>query len=206
MQVHIYIYIFSSFHYYAKSLLLCNSLLCAVNIWVNSVDAILKLPLLSSSVSSVQFSCSVMSDSLWPQGLERARPPYALPTLRAFLDSCPSSQWCHPTISSSVIHVSSCLQSFPASESFPVSQFFSSGGQSIGISASASVLPVTIHDWFPSNTNIVLMFSCRILNDWTITIILTSYTSGITRFSLFTVLVPFTSIFVKEMEMVTKPL
>ena len=75
MQVHIYIYIFSSFHYYAKSLLLCNSVLCAVNIWVNSVDAILKLPLLSSSVSSVQFSCSVMSDSLWPQGLERARPP-----------------------------------------------------------------------------------------------------------------------------------
>ena len=131
---------------------------------------------------------------------------HPLPTLRAFLDSCPSSQWCHPTVSSSVIHVSSCLQSFPASESFPVSQFFSSGGQSIGISASASVLPVTIHDWFPSNTNIVLMFSCRILNDWTITIILTSYTSGITRFSLFTVLVPFTSIFVKEMEMVTKPL
>jgi len=205
MQVHIYI-IFSSFHYYAKSLLQCNSVLCTVNIWVNSVDAILKLPSLSSVVSSVQFSCSVMSDSLWPQGLQCARPPYPLPTLRAFSDSCPSSQWCHPTISSSVIHVSSYLQSFPASESFPVSQFFSSGGQSIGVSASASVLPVNIQDSFPSNINIVLIFSCRILNDWTVTISLTSYTSGIIGFSLFTVLVPFTSIFVKGMEMVTKPL
>ena len=155
---------------------------------------------------SFQISRSVMFDSLRPHESQYPRPPCPSPTPRVHSNPCPLSQWCHPTISSSVIHVSSCLQSFPASESFPVSQFFSSGGQSIGVSASASVLPVTIQDWFPSNTNIVLMFSCRILNDWTITIILTSYTSGITRFSLFTVLVPFTSIFVKEMEMVTKPL
>ena len=156
--------------------------------------------------SKVQFSHSVVSDPLRSRGLQHTRPPCPSPIPRAYLKSCPLRQWCHPTISPSVIPFSSHLQSFSASESFPVSQFFSSGGQSIGISASASVLPVTIHDWFPSNTNIVLMFSCRILNDWTITIILTSYTSGITRFSLFTVLVPFTSIFVKEMEMVTKPL
>ena len=102
-----------------------------------------------SKFSSVQFSCSVVSDSLWPQGLQHARPPCASPTPRACSNSYPSSRWCHPTISSSVISFSSCPQSCPASGSFQVSQFFTSGGQSIGVSASASVLPMYIQDWFP---------------------------------------------------------
>ena len=92
--------------------------------------------------SSVQFSCSVMSDSWRPHGLQHARFPCPSPTPRACSNSCPSSQWCHPTISSSVIPFSFCLQSFPASGSFPMSQLFALGGQSIGISASASVFPM----------------------------------------------------------------
>ena len=99
---------------------------------------------------TVLFSQSVVSDSLWPQGLQYARLPCPSPTPGASSNSCPSSQWCHPTISSSVVPFSSCLQSFPASGSFPMSQFFASGGQSIGVSASASALPVNIQDWFPS--------------------------------------------------------
>ena len=87
-----------------------------------------------------------MSDSLWPHGLQHARPS---PTLRAYSNSCPLSWRCHPTISSSVIHFSSCLQSFLASGSFQMSQFFTSGGQGIGVSASASVPPMNIQDWFP---------------------------------------------------------
>ena len=98
---------------------------------------------------SVQFRCSVMSDSLQPHGLQHARPPCPSPTPRIYSNSCPLSQWCHPTISSSVVPFSSCLQSFPASGSFLMSQFFASGGQSIGVSASASVLPMHIQDWFP---------------------------------------------------------
>ena len=90
-----------------------------------------------------------MSDSSRPHGLQHARLPYPSPTPEACSDSCPSSQWCHPTISFSVIPVSSCLQSFPESGSFPVSQLFTSDGQSIGVSASASVLPMNIQDWFP---------------------------------------------------------
>ena len=93
--------------------------------------------------SSVQFSHSVASDSLWPRGLQHARPPCPSPTPRAYSNSCPLSQWCHPTISSSVI-LFSCLQSFPASGSFQMSQVFASGGQSIGVSASTSVLPMNI--------------------------------------------------------------
>ena len=85
------------------------------------------------------FSCSVISDSLWPHGLQHTRPPCPSPTLEACSNSCPSSQWCHPT---SVIPFSSCFQSFPASGSFPMSQFFHSGGQTIG--ASESILPM---DW-----------------------------------------------------------
>ena len=88
----------------------------------------------------VQFSHSVMSNSFWPHGLQACRLLYLSPNPRAYSNSCPSSQWCHPTISSSVLPFSSCLQSFPASESFPISQFFVSDGQSIGVSASASVL------------------------------------------------------------------
>ena len=98
---------------------------------------------------SVQFSRSVTSDSLWPHALQHTRPPCPSPTPGACSNSGPSSRWCHPTISSSVISFSSCLQSFPASGSFQMSQFFPSGGQSIGVSASASVLPVNIQDWFP---------------------------------------------------------
>ena len=98
---------------------------------------------------SVQFSHSVVSDSLWLHGLQHARLPCPLPTPGAYSNSCPLSWWCHPTISSSVIPFSSHLQSFPASGSFPMSQFFASGGQSIGVSASASVLPMNIQDWFP---------------------------------------------------------
>ena len=93
-----------------------------------------------------------MSDSLQPHGLQYTRLPCPSPTLRACSNACPLSQWCHPTISSSVFPLSSCLQSFPASGSFPVSQFFTSSGQSIGVSASASVLPVNIQDWFPGWT------------------------------------------------------
>ena len=90
-----------------------------------------------------------MSNSLWPHGLQNTRFPCPSPTPRAYLNSCPLRQWCHPTISSSVIPFSSRLQSFPASGSFPVSQLFTSGGHSIGISASTSVLPMNIQDWFP---------------------------------------------------------
>ena len=97
---------------------------------------------------SVQFSRSVTSDSLWPHGLQNARLPCPSPTPRAFSNSCPSSRWCHPTISSSVVPFSSCLQSFPASGSFPVSQFFASGGQSVGVSASGSVLYVFMFPYF----------------------------------------------------------
>ena len=105
--------------------------------------------LFTVSISSVQFSCSVMSDSLRPHGLQHARPPCPSPTPRVYSNSCPLSQWCHPTISSSVIPFSSHLQSCPASGSFPMSQFFASGGQSIGVSASTSVLPMNIQDWCP---------------------------------------------------------
>ena len=98
--------------------------------------------------SQYQFSCSVVSNSLWPHGLQHARLPCPSPTPRVYSNSCPLSWWCHPTISSSVVPFS-CLQSFPASGSFPMSQFFTSGGQRIGVSASASVLPLTIQDWFP---------------------------------------------------------
>ena len=90
-----------------------------------------------------------MSDSLWPHGLQYARLHCPLPTPRACSNSCPSSRWCYPTISSSVIPFSSHHQSFLASGSFPMSQFFATGGQSIGVSASALVLPMNIQDWFP---------------------------------------------------------
>ena len=90
-----------------------------------------------------------MSDSLQSHGLQHARPPCPPLTPRVYSNSCSLSQWCHPTISSSVIPFSSCLQSFPASGSFQMSQLFALGGQSFGVSASTSVLPMTIQDWFP---------------------------------------------------------
>jgi len=104
-------------------------------------------------ISSFQFSCSVVSDSLWPHGLQHTTPLCPSPTPGVYSNSCPLSQWCHPTISSSVVPFSSCLQSFPASESFQMSQLFTSGGQSIGVSASASVLLMNIQDWFPLGSN-----------------------------------------------------
>ena len=101
------------------------------------------------SHSFSQFSFSVVSDSLQPHGLQHTRLPCPSPTPGAYSNSCPLSRWCHPTTSSSVVPFSSRLQSFPATGTFPVSQFFTSGGQSIGASASASVLPTNIQDWFP---------------------------------------------------------
>ena len=100
------------------------------------------------SILFSQFSCSVMSDSLWPHGLQHTRPPCPSPTPGVYSNSCPLSQWCHPTISSSVVPFSSCPQSFPASGSFQMIQLFASGGQSIRASPSASVLPVNTQDWF----------------------------------------------------------
>ena len=99
--------------------------------------------------SSVQFSHSVMSDSLRPHESQQSRPPCPSPTLGVHSDSRPSSQWCHPAISSSVVPFSSCPQSLPASESFPVSQLFAWSGQSIGVSALASFLPKNTQDWSP---------------------------------------------------------
>ena len=99
--------------------------------------------------SSVQFRHSVLSNSLWPYEPQHARPPCPSPTPRVYSNSCPLSCWCHPTISSSVVPFSSCLQSFPVSGFFQMSRFFTSGGQSIGVSASASVPPMNIEDWFP---------------------------------------------------------
>ena len=96
-----------------------------------------------------QFSCSVISNSLQPHGLRHTRLPCPSPTPGVYSDSCPSSQWCHPTISFSVVPFSSRHQSYPASGSFLVSQVFTSGGQSIGVSASASVLTMNIQNWFP---------------------------------------------------------
>ena len=99
---------------------------------------------------SVQFSCSVMSDSLWPHESQHARPPSPSPIPGVHSDSRPSSQWCHPAISSSVIPFSSCPQSLPASESFPMSQLITWGGQSTGVSALASLLPKKSQGWSPS--------------------------------------------------------
>ena len=104
---------------------------------------------MGTGLTRLLFSRSVMSDSLWPHGLKHARLPCCSPSPEACSNSCPLSQWCHPTISSSVIPFSSCLLSFPESGSFPKSQFFTSGGQSIGVSASASAFPKTIQGWFP---------------------------------------------------------
>ena len=111
-----------------------------------------------SALNTVSYSCCcccccccclVMSTYLWPHGLQHARLPCPSPSPRACSNSCPLSQWCHPTILLSVVSLSSCLQSFPESGSFPMSQFFASGGQSIGVSASSSVIPMNIQDLFP---------------------------------------------------------
>ena len=133
--------------YFSANNLICLSLrkkIKAKNTW-NTLN--FSFPIVLIRVLSVQFSHSVMSGSLWPHGLQHTRLPCPSPTPRACSSSCPSSWWCHPTISSSVIPFSSHLQSFPASGSFPMNQFFPSGGQSTG--ASASVFPMNTQDWSP---------------------------------------------------------
>ena len=109
----------------------------------------LPLNVCSPLTSSGQFSHSVVSDSLRPHEMQLSRPPCPSPTPRLYPNSCPLSRWCHPAISSSVVPFSSCPQSLPASESFPMSQLFAWGGQSIGVSASASVFPMNTQDWSP---------------------------------------------------------
>ena len=114
-----------------------------------TLGKLLYLPKSSYPGVSDQFSCTVVSDSLWPHEPQHARPPCPSPTPAVHPNPSPLSQWCHPTISSSVVPLSSCPQSFPASGSFQMSQLFTSGGQSIGISASTSVLPMNTQDWSP---------------------------------------------------------
>ena len=126
-----------------------NYALTAIIGWCRQVSKSLTLLVDDIARISVQFSHSFMSDSLPPHGLQNTRLPCPSPTPGACSDSCPLSQWCHPTISSSVIPFSSCLQSFPTSGSFPVSQLCASGGQSIGISDLATILSVNIQDWSP---------------------------------------------------------
>ena len=113
------------------------------------MNFLLKTSQVFSPVLSVQFSGSVMSDSLWPHEPQHIRPPCPSPTPRVHPNPCPLSQWCHPAISSSVVPFSSCPQSFPAAGSFQMSQLFTSGSQSIGVSASTSVLPMNTQDPFP---------------------------------------------------------
>ena len=115
---------------------------------IRNLGVVTDLFVFSTSTFSVQFSHSVVSDSLRPHKVQHARPPCPSPTPGVHPNP-PASQWCHPTISSSIVPFSSCLQSFTASGSFQMSQFFASGGQSIGVSASTSVLPMNIQDWFP---------------------------------------------------------
>ena len=119
------------------------------NLWRNNGN--------SQSVS--QFSHSVVSDSLWPHELQHTRPPCPSPIPGVHSDSCPPSQWCHPAIASSVVPFSSCPQSLPASQSFPRSQLFTWGGPSIGVSASASVLPVNIQGCFPLGLTFLILQS-----------------------------------------------
>ena len=118
------------------------------------------------------FSRSVMSYSLWPHRLQHVRLPCPSPSPRACSNSSPSSLWCHTTISSSVVPFPSCLQDFPACGSFPMSQFFASGGHSIGALASAPVLPMNIHDWLPLGlTSLISLQSkglSRVFSDTTV--------------------------------------
>ena len=115
-------------------------------VWIQKIMT--TIPTLTFISCGIQFSRSVISKSLQPHGLQHARPPCPSPTLRVYSSSCPLSWWCHPTTTSSVVPFSSHLQSLPESGSFPMSQFFASGGQSIGVSASALALPMNIQ-WFP---------------------------------------------------------
>ena len=149
---------FSMFHFlsFCSQVTLCSNFL-SVSVLFHLAQCILW-----HSVS--QFSCSVMSDSLQPHGLQHGRPPCPSPTARVYSNSCPLSRWCHPTISSSVVPFSG-LQSFPASGSIPMSQFFVSDGQSIEVSASASVLPMKI---VVTNSRIFLFFWISFFKGWII--------------------------------------
>ena len=137
-------------HKHGLNGLILLSDLSQINLYIqlNPYQNCSRLPI-SYRNGSIQFSHSVVSNSLWPHELQYARLPCPSPTPGACSNSCPLSRWCHPTISSSVVSSSSHLQSSPASESFQMNQFFTSGGQSIGVSASASVLPMNIQDWSP---------------------------------------------------------
>ena len=144
-------YFFSFCQVYFKAMFcyLCWILMSVCLLRVHLIMIMKIASLIQLVFSSVQFSCSVVSDSLWRHGLQHARPPCLSLTPRVYPNSCPLSQWCHPTISSSVIPFSFCPQSFSASGSFEMSQLFTSGGPNIGVSASTSVLPVNTQDWSP---------------------------------------------------------
>ena len=128
-----------------KQMFFWNSLAFSMIQWMLAIWSL--VPLVFINPASVQFSHSVVSDSLWPHGLQHARPPCPSATPRAFSNSCPWSRWCHLSISSSVVLFLSCLKLFPASGSFTMCQFFTTGGQSIG--ASASVLSMNFQNSFP---------------------------------------------------------
>ena len=123
---------------------------CFRNHYFNSLNYIgYCMPIYTDLIMLLLFSHSIVSNSLWPHKLQDSRLLSPSPSSRVCSNSCPLSQWCHPTISSSVVPFSFCLQSFPASRPFLMSQLFTSSGQSIGASASASVLPMNIQGWFP---------------------------------------------------------
>ena len=132
--------------------------------------------------SILLFSCSVVANSLWPHGLQHTRPPCSSPSPGACSNSCPLSQWCHPAISSSVVPFSSCPQSLPASGSFPMSQLFASGGQSIGVSALASVLPMNIQDWFPLGWTGLIFFLSKGVSRVSSNTIVQSISSSVLNF------------------------
>ena len=134
-----------------------------------------------------------MSNSLWPHGLQQARLSCPSPTPRACSNSCPSSRWSHPTISSSVISVSSCLQSCSASESLPVSEFFASGDQSIGASALALVLPVNIQAWFPLGLTGLISLQSKGLQESSLTPQFKSINSSVLSFLYGSALISFVS-------------
>jgi len=161
MYVYIYIHIYICMYIYLNHCIYLKVIHCKSTIlqFLKNASLFMALRCLKSStdcpvhieksLSSVQFSHTVMSDTLRPHGLQHARPPCPSPAPRACSNSCPLSKWCLSTISSSVVAFYSCLQSFPVSRSFQMSQFFAADGQSIGASDSASVLPMNIQDWFP---------------------------------------------------------
>ena len=136
---------------YVLKWLKASRTLWPMSLWCQCGQDIVVLALeLEQTKGSVQFSCSIVSNSLRPHESQHTRPPCPSPTPRVHWDSSPSSQWCHPAISSSVVPFSSCPQSLPASESFPMSQLFTWGGQSTGVSALASFLPKKSQGWSPS--------------------------------------------------------